>query len=135
MKNSRHVGRAALLAVVVVLFAAGTVLAQDAVKVAPNNNKVLLENDQVRVIDFHSKPGVKIPMHSHPDMVVYSISGGKTKFTSPDGKVTEREGKPGQATWRDAETHASEYIGTGEAHAVLIELKGKAAPKTAPKKK
>ncbi len=138
MKNSPHVWRGVVLLALVVVFAAGTLWAQDPVKVAPNNHKVLLENDQVRVLDFHSKAGEKISMHWHPNYVVYAISGGKTKFTSPDGKVTERESKAGQATWREAETHASEYAGTGEAHAVLVELKGKsatAAPQGAPKKK
>lgn len=98
MKNSSHVGRAALLAALVLVFAAATVMAQDPVKVAPNNFKVLLENDRVRVLDFHSKPGEKIEMHSHPDYVTYSVSDTKTKFTSPDGKVTECESKAGQAT-------------------------------------
>jgi len=100
-----------------------TALAQDPVKVAPNNYKVLLENDQVRVLEFHSKAGEKIPMHSHRAYIAYSISGsGKTKFTSPDGKVTEREFQAGQATWNPAETHASES--SGEVRALLIELKG-----------
>lgn len=138
MKNSPHVGRAAMLAALVLVFAAATVMAQDPVKVAPNNFKVLLENDQVRVLDFHSKHGEKIGMHSHPNSAYYYISGTKTKFTSPDGKVEEREGTAGQAAWRDAETHASEYIGPGESHVVLVELKGKAAKaasKAAPKKK
>ena len=72
------------------LFAAGTVQAQDPVKVAPTHFTVLLENERVRVLDFNSRAGVKIPMHSHPAYVSYSISGaGKTKFTSADGKVTE----------------------------------------------
>lgn len=138
MKSSWHVGSAAMLAALLLVFAAATVLAQDPVKVAPNNFKVLLENDRVRVLDFHSKPGEKIGMHSHPDYVTYDVSDTKTKFTSTDGKVTERESKAGQATWRNAETHASEYIGTGDPHAVLVELKGKAAKaasKAAPKKK
>ncbi len=137
MNNSPHAGRAALLAAFILVFAAGTVLAQDPVKVAPNNFKVLLENDRVRVLDFHSKGGEKIPMHSHPDYVVYTLSGTKSRSTSPDGKITERELKPDQAIWRGAETHATEYIGTGEAHNVLVELKGKAAKtsKAAPKKK
>ena len=107
------------------LFAAGTVQAQDAVKVAPTHFTVLLENERVRVLDFHSRAGVKIPMHSHPAYVSYSITGaGKTKFTSADGKVTEPTAKTGQATWHDAETHASEYEGTGSTHVLLIELKG-----------
>jgi quercetin dioxygenase-like cupin family protein len=107
------------------LFAAGTVQAQDPVKVSPDHFTVLLENERVRVLDFHSRAGVKIPMHSHPAYVSYSISGaGKTKFTSKDGKVTEPEAKTGQATWHEPETHASEYQGTGEAHVLLVEMKG-----------
>jgi quercetin dioxygenase-like cupin family protein len=109
----------------VLLFAAGTAEAQDPVKVAPNNFTVLLENERVRVLDFHTKAGVKIPLHSHPAYISYSISGaGKTKFTSADGKVTEPAAKTGQATWHEAETHASEYEGTGTAHVLLVELKG-----------
>ena len=107
------------------LFAAGSLQAQDPVKVAPTHFTVLLENERVRVLDFHSRAGVKIPMHSHPAYVSYSISGaGKTKFTSAEGKVTEPTAKTGQATWHEAETHASEYEGTGSTHVLLIELKG-----------
>jgi beta-alanine degradation protein BauB len=111
---------------VVLLFAARTVQAQDPVKVSPDHFKVLLENDRVRVLDFHSNAGVKIPQHSHPAYISYSISGaGKTKFTSKDGKVTEQTAKTGQATWHEAGTHASEYEGTGPVHVLLIELKGR----------
>ena len=107
----------------VLLFAAGT--AQDPVKVAPDHFTVLLENARVRVLDFHTRAGVKIPLHSHPAYISYSISGaGKTKFTSADGKVTEQPAKTGRATWHEAETHASEYQGTGSTHVLLVELKG-----------
>jgi quercetin dioxygenase-like cupin family protein len=117
-----------ILAVVPIL-AAGALWGQDPVKVAPNNHRVLLENDRVRVLEFHSKSGEKIPMHSHPAYVVYSVAGsGKTKFTSPDGKATEVPIKVGQATWREAETHASEYVGEGETRVILVEMKGSAKP-------
>jgi len=107
-----------------VTLAAGTARAQDPVKVAPKNFKVLLENEQVRVLDFHSVAGQKIPMHSHPAYITYSISGsGKTKFTSADGKTTEQPNKPAGATWHEAETHASEYLGPGATHVLLVELK------------
>jgi len=90
--------------------------------VVPHNFKVFLENDQVRVLEFPSKGGEKIAMHSHPASISYLISGrGKTTFTSPDGKTREQEAKVGQATWHEAETHASES--TGAVHALLIELK------------
>jgi len=113
----------------VLTMAAGTLWAQDPVKVAPKNFRVLLENEQVRVLDFHAA-GEKIPMHSHPSYVSYSVAGaGKTKFTSVDGKVTEAPATTGQATWHEAETHASQYEGKGETHVILIELKTQAKPK------
>ena len=108
------------------LLGAGRAHAQDPVKVAPKNFKVLLENEQVRVLDFRSVAGQKIPMHSHPAYISYSISGsGKTKFTSTDGKTRERPSNPAGATWHEAETHASEYMGPGATHVLLVELKGK----------
>jgi beta-alanine degradation protein BauB len=116
--------------VLVVIVAAGKLWAQDPVKVAPKNFKVLLENDHVRVLDFHSKSGEKIPMHSHPGYVAYSITGsGKTTFSFPDGKTTVVPAGAGQTTWRDAETHATEYTGRGETHVVLVELKSQASGK------
>ncbi len=115
------------------ILAAGVLWAQDPVKVAPKNFQVLLENDHVRVLEFHSKSGEKIPMHSHPGYVALSIAGsGKTKFTSSDGKVTEAPAKVGQVRWRDAETHASEYTGEGETRVWLVEVKGPAPGKAKP---
>jgi hypothetical protein len=60
----------ALLAVSV--FAMPVVRAQDMVKVAPKNCKVLLDNDRVRVIRVVSKPGEKMEMHSHPAHIAWS---------------------------------------------------------------
>jgi len=109
--------------------AVATARAQDPVQVAPNNFSVLLENDQVRVLDFHSKGGEKIPMHSHPAYLTYDISGsGATRFTSVDGKTTESPNKAGRTTWHEPATHASEA--TAEVHALLVELKTKPAKKT-----
>ena len=109
----------------VLLFAAGKAQAQDPVKVSPDHFTVLLENERIRVLDFHSTTGIKIPAHSHPAYISYSIAGaGKTKFTSADGKVTEATAKTGQATWHEPETHASEYQGAGSTHVLLVELKG-----------
>lgn len=116
----------------------GTGLAQDPVKISPKMYKVLLENQEVRVLDFHAKPGEKEPMHSHPAMVVYVLHDGKIRLTTPDGKSVERESKAGTAVWNEPQTHAYENLGPGEAHVVVVELKGKAAKaasKAAPKKK
>ena len=64
-----------------------TTHAQDPVKTSPQYYKVLLENDQVRVLEYHLKAGEKEPMHSHPTGLVYVLSGGKLKFSYPDGRT------------------------------------------------
>ncbi len=133
MKNSRRMLVGLVFTTLALFCAAGTALAQDPVKVAPNNYKVLLDNDRVRVLEFRSKPGEKIGMHSHLASVIYNFSGGKTKFTYPDGRSEERERKAGTVIWREEETHTSEYLGPGEAHVLLVEFKG-SAKKGSPKK-
>jgi quercetin dioxygenase-like cupin family protein len=110
----------------VLCLAASAALAQDVLKVAPEAHKVLLDNDQVRVLDARVQPGQKLAMHSHPANVVYYISDYKIKATSPDGKTVLREGKAGTALSFGPTTHAVENAGDTELHLVQIEMKGTA---------
>jgi quercetin dioxygenase-like cupin family protein len=96
------------------LLLAGAANAQDPVKVAPEMNKVLLNNDRVRVLDVVVKPGEKMPMHSHPDNVLYVITGGSTKSTDSEDKVTALTTKAGECSFRKGETHAVENTGETE---------------------
>ena len=97
--------------------------AQDPVTTSPQFYKVLLENDQVRVLEYRLKLGEKEPMHSHPAGVVYVLSGGTLKFSYPDGRTEEKTAATGEAIWRDPVTHAVENVGKMEAHAIAIDLK------------
>ena len=99
MKNSHRMLLGVLLTTSLLLFAAGTTLAQDVMKISPETHKVLLENDQVRVLDARMKPGEKVAMHSHPANVVYFLTDGKIKITYPGGKTEVREVKAGVAAW------------------------------------
>ena len=45
-------------------------------------NKVIMENDRVRVLGVLFKPNDKAVMRSHPDHVVYVLKGSKLKLTS-----------------------------------------------------
>jgi quercetin dioxygenase-like cupin family protein len=90
-------------------------------KVAPNNVKVLLENDKTRVLDVQFKAGEKIPMHSHSAYILYSFSDGKVKTTLGDGKVLDTEFKTGEARWSDKVTHANEAL--TDVHVLVIEIK------------
>jgi quercetin dioxygenase-like cupin family protein len=105
------------------LIGAGTALAQDVVKVSPETNEVLLENDQIRVLGVRVKPGEKVAMHLHPLNFIYSLTDGKLKFTYPAGKTEERHVKGGAAAWSEVSTHAAENVGTTEFKEVQIELK------------
>jgi quercetin dioxygenase-like cupin family protein len=100
-----------------------TAHAQDPVKTSPQYYKVLLENDQVRVLEYRLKAGEKEPMHSHPAGVVYVLSGAKLKFTYPDGRTEERAAATGETIWREPTTHAVENVGDSEAHAIATDLK------------
>jgi quercetin dioxygenase-like cupin family protein/ketosteroid isomerase-like protein len=105
-----------------------TAHAQDPVKVSPQYYKVLLENDQVRVLEYRLKAGEKEPMHSHPAGVVYVLGGAKLKMSHPEGKTEESAAAPGETFWRNPTTHAIENVGDTEAHAIAIDLKSPGSP-------
>jgi len=100
------------------------VYAQDIMKVGTNpSNKVLLDNDQVRVILVESVPGVVTPWHSHPNYVLYALTDGKLEITEQDKKASVLEFKAGQALYFPAVTHTAKNIGTSTIKLILTELK------------
>jgi len=86
--------------------------------------KLVMENDCVRVLDVRFKPGEKTPMHSHPDHIVYVFNDGKLKLTPLKNKVQELDLQTGQAFWFDATTHTAENPGKTDVHLLVVELKG-----------
>jgi beta-alanine degradation protein BauB len=100
------------------------VYAQDIMKVGQNlNNKVLLENDQVRVIQVESLPGVATPWHSHPNHFIYALTDGKLEITDQGKKPVVYELKAGQVLYFPAVTHMAKNIGTTTLKMILTELK------------
>jgi len=97
--------------------------ADDLVTVMPQDVKVLVDNDRVRVLDVTHKPGVKEPMHSHPAYVSVNLSDTKVKVTTPNGKTVEKARKAGEVSFSEATTHAIETIGDAGSHTIVIELK------------
>jgi quercetin dioxygenase-like cupin family protein len=97
--------------------------AQDPVHQSPELYRVLLDNDEVRVLEYRLKPGEKEPLHAHPDGVVYGFNDSKIRVTSADGKVTESPGKAGDVFWRKSVTHALENVGETDVHSLAVEIK------------
>ena len=106
-------------------------MCQDPVPIYPENYKVIMENDRVRVLDFQLKKGAKENAHSHPAHVVYVITGFKIRFTFPDGSTRIRETNSGDVLFSEAVIHASENIGDTDAHGILVELKTPPSGETA----
>ena len=96
--------------------------AQDAATVTPKVVKVKLENDRVRVLEFTSDPGDKEGWHTHPVFVVYVVTGGTLRISTPDGKSWDEEFKTGDIRYREPVTHTTENIGRTRLHAIIVEL-------------
>jgi hypothetical protein len=100
--------------------------AQDAAKVQPQSFKVAFENHKLRVLDFHSRPGMGVcgsGMHSHPAHLTVALTPGKVRVKTPDGKVEMAENKDVLVFWSEAETHEVENISGRNMRAMLVELK------------
>ena len=94
----------------------------DPAKVAANAYKVVLENDQVRLLEVRAKPGTKIPMHAHPAYVAYSVNDMKAEFVDGTGKTRQADEKAGETIWSEPETHAV-TIQSADARVLVVELK------------
>src|SRR5512137_2886766 len=96
----------------------------DVLTSAGNAYKLLIENEKVRVLDIHLKPGEKAPMHNHPnDHLVYVLNNAKFKLTFSDNKSGVFDLKAGQTVWMKAGSHSTENIGTSEGHNLVVEVK------------
>ena len=102
-------------------------LAQDPVPRYPDNYKVLVENDRVRVLDFRLRKGDAEEFHMHPAHVLYVLAPFKIMFKLPGGRTAVREAKAGDVLFSEAVMHSPTNIGDTDAHGILVELKGQTA--------
>jgi beta-alanine degradation protein BauB len=96
----------------------------DPAKLDPAMYKVVLENKQLRAIDYHIGPGQTEPMHSHPcGVFVYFFTDADMASTLADGNKSEGHSRAGDVVWRSPVTHFGKNIGNKEAHMLLVEPK------------
>ena len=108
--------------------------AQDAVQAAPQNHRVIFENDKVRVHDVTVLPHTKEPLHAHCwPSVLYITAAGKYIDYNADGKIlfdSRTMATPPvlpMAIWKDPEApHAVENLDDQPLHLVRVELKPRA---------
>jgi hypothetical protein len=95
----------------------------DPVKLDPKHYKVVINNDQVRVLRAKYGPHEKSVMHEHPASVAVFMTDGHSKFTLPDGTSQDRVLKAHDAMWADAGKHLPENVGDKSFEVIVIELK------------
>jgi beta-alanine degradation protein BauB len=101
--------------------------AQDPLKAASNvYKKVLLDNEQVRVLQVEFAPGDVAPWHQHPNHVVYVLTDGKLEITDKGKPANVMEVKAGSALYLPAVTHMAKNVGTTTLKLIVTELKSPA---------
>ncbi|HEY4937324.1 MAG TPA: cupin domain-containing protein [Puia sp.] len=91
-------------------------------KIAPDLYKVMKDTMGIRILHATYKPGQSSAMHSHPDLVLYVISGGTTEFTGKDGKKVKMDLKTGMSRIVPADTHSVKNIGKATVKVLLVEV-------------
>ncbi|MEJ2696455.1 MAG: hypothetical protein P8013_07375 [Candidatus Sulfobium sp.] len=97
---------------------------QDPVLTDGDKYSVVLENERVRVLRYHDKPGDITLQHYHPDYVLYAESSFRRRLTFPDGRKHEVDVKAGSVVWMKAHQHVGENIGDTDTDVIIVELKG-----------
>jgi mannose-6-phosphate isomerase-like protein (cupin superfamily) len=103
----------------------------DALLAAPSNNRLLLENDRVRVLDTEIQPGDKTPVHTHQwPAVHYVLSWSDFVRRDESGSVlldtrtTAFAQTPPQVLWGDPlPAHSLENVGKTSLHFISVEQK------------
>ncbi|MBU8977054.1 MULTISPECIES: hypothetical protein [unclassified Lysobacter] len=115
---------ATALAVACAALCVSAVSAQDLVTAAGKNAKVVLDNDEVRVIELNMPAGASTGVHTHTtDQLVVFLTGGKAKQTNEDGTTKEMERKPGEVVWSGPVTHDTLNESGKPVRTLVIELK------------
>ena len=104
----------------------------DPVTASPDQFTVLLNNDQVRVVQYTLRPGARDQWHTHPPKVSYVVSGGELRIHMADGTSFLATEKAGTASWMDAlPRHYAENVGRTTVSIVLTEVKCAGHPASA----
>jgi hypothetical protein len=103
----------------------------DALEVAGDYHRLLLENDAVRVLDTRIEPGDTVPLHTHCwPATYYVLSFSDFVRRDAEGVVpldTRAAGvvlSPGQAIWSaPLGPHTLENVGDEAIHLISVEVK------------
>jgi quercetin dioxygenase-like cupin family protein len=94
-------------------------------RLGPIGDRILLENDFVRVWSVKLDPGQRQPRHQHllPYLII-PLTDGKNIMTFDDGRVRNTDEKAGEVLWREPGIpHELLNASDWQYRNVLVELK------------
>jgi len=116
------------LAVGCALLLGGPAMAQEMSAVDTTHVAVKLDNDTLQVTEVTLRPGEKLPLHTHPAYVIYTIYGGTVRIVNQGGKTDDLVWDHGQVIYGDPEgPHTTENVGKTTLKILVVELKVPAA--------
>ena len=104
------------------LFAARLLQAQEKL-VLLETQKLIMENQFVRVIDVRVPAGVAERVHSHGRGVTVALTDYDNETRAPGAQWSKSHTKFGEVKWAEPVTHEARNTGTTEQHVIRVELK------------
>ena len=96
----------------------------DGLAASPDNFRLVLENEQVRILEYHIDPGIRDRPHTHSPRVSHVISGGTLRIRMATGETFDVTEGAGETHWSGAAPlYDTENIGNTPIRILLIELK------------
>jgi quercetin dioxygenase-like cupin family protein len=96
-------------------------------EVVPVAQRVILENDRVRIWEIVLEPGEELGLHTHElDYVTVTIEGSDLEAREHSGEMRAITAKPGAIQWTRAgegQTHSLRNVGKTRFQNRLVELK------------
>jgi len=92
---------------------------------APDQHRVIFENDRVRVLRIRYGPGEKSVLHGHWPGVAIPLVDGTMRFADKAGKTMDQSLPANSVIWETGDPHLPENLGDKPVEVVLVELKPK----------
>jgi quercetin dioxygenase-like cupin family protein len=96
--------------------------AMDPTKTAGYPATILGDTLGLKAYEFLANPGDTIPMHSHPDHVLYVLEGGTGDLTGKDGKTQAAEFKKGDCIIFGPQNHSAIITGNTAIRLLIVQV-------------
>ncbi len=94
----------------------------DATTVSGYPARVLADSLGLKPYEFVAKPGDSIPIHMHPDHVLYVLEGGTARITAKEGGSQVVEFKTGSCNVNGPAGHSAKNIGTTTLRLLIVHV-------------